>query len=205
MKTLRVNEIFYSLQGEGAKAGMANVFIRLSGCKTKDACYASGVRCDTEFESGEEWKPEDIVEWINEGLETMHNPFASIIWTGGEPAQQLDAEIVAYFKKEGHFQAIETSGLFPVPEGLDYVAVSPKVAEHVIKKNFPHGVNELRYVRSVGQAIPEPSIDAEHYFISPHSDGDRLNQENLAHCIELVKENPEWKLSLQMHKVWKIR
>ena len=203
--SLRVNEIFYSVQGEGSRAGTANVFIRLSGCRTKDACYASGVRCDTEFESGENWTVDEIAEWIAGSLETMGNPYAPIIWTGGEPAQQLTEEIVAFFKRYGHFQAIETSGLFPVPANLDYVTISPKVAEHVIKKNFPNGVNELRYVRSVGQAIPEPSIAADHYFISPHSDGDQINIENLEHCIDLVKEHPKWKLSLQMHKIWNVR
>lgn len=199
-----MSEIFYSLQGEGARAGTPNVFIRLQGCKTKDACYASGVRCDTEFESGREMSVDEIEDWI-----MTNAPMArSIIWTGGEPAQQLTEEIVQHFRlwfrPHEVIQAIETSGLLPVPAGLDHICVSPKVAEHVIAKNFPMGVHELRYVRHSGQAIPEPSIEADHYFISPHSDGDQLNAENLRHCIELVKQNPKWKLSLQLHKVWSI-
>ena len=87
---------------------------------------------------------------------------------------------------------------------LDHVVVSPKVAEHIVEKNFPFGVQELRYVRHKGQALPAPAIKANHYFISPHSDGFTLNGENLAHCINLVKQNPTWKLSLQMHKVWNV-
>jgi 7-carboxy-7-deazaguanine synthase len=78
------------------------------------------------------------------------------------------------------------------------------VAEHVIKKNFPDGVNELRYVRHKGQSIPNPSIKAEHYWLSPHSDGFTINSENLKHCIKLCLENPKWKLSLQNHKIWNI-
>jgi len=203
--TLRVSEIFFSLQGEGSRAGTANVFIRLQGCKTKDACFASGVRCDTEFESGREMTLTEIAQWI-----TTNAPTAlSIIWTGGEPAQQLNESIVEYFKWDSDdlpdmFQAIETSGLFPVPANLNHVCVSPKVAEHVIKKNFPKGVDELRYVRHAGQDIPQPSIAAKNYFISPHSDGDQLNADNLRHCVELVKQNPKWKLSLQMHKIWQV-
>lgn len=198
MNVLKVSEIFYSLQGEGARVGSANVFIRLQGCKTKDACYASGVRCDTEFESGSEITVEALARAATQfGCR-------NIIWTGGEPAQQLTTEIVDYFSERNFYQSIETSGLFPVPNNLDYVCVSPKVAEHVIKKNFPNGVDELRYVRHSGQSIPEPAIAAKHYFISPHSDGAELNAENLKHCIELVKQNPKWKLSIQLHKIFNI-
>lgn len=192
---LNVTEIFYSLQGEGHRAGTANLFVRLQGCKTKDACYASGVRCDTEFESGQPLDLADIKTLI-----TKHKASA-IIWTGGEPAQQLTPEIVDYFKDT--YQAIETSGLFPVPDNLDWVSLSPKVAEHVIKKNFTH-VNELRYVRHAGQSIPKPSITADHYFVSPHSDGFTINGENLNHCIELVKVYSTWRLSIQQHKLWKV-
>jgi len=194
---LNISEIFYSLQGEGARAGTANVFIRLQGCKAKDACYASGVRCDTEFESGREY---DLTELLS--ILTDYN-CPNIIWTGGEPAQQLTKEIVQFFTDRGYYQAIETSGLLPVPANLDFVCVSPKVAEHVIKKNFTH-VSEIKYVRHRGQDIPNPSITADYYFISPHSDGFDINGDNLKHCIELVKQNPVWRLSIQQHKLWKV-
>lgn len=195
---LKVNEIFYSLQGEGERAGSANVFIRLSGCKAQGACFASGVMCDTEFESGKVRTLDDIFENIR------NVAGKNIIWTGGEPAQQLTKETVQFFKEKGYFQAIETSGLFPVPPNLDWITVSPKVAEHVVKKNFTR-VDELRYVRRFGQEIPQPSVKADHYFISPHSDGEEINRDNLEYCIELVKLNPLWKLSVQQHKIWKVR
>lgn len=197
---LQVSEIFYSVQGEGARAGSANVFIRLQGCKAKNACFASGVRCDTEFESGKPITLPEIEEWIY-----RHAPKAlSIIWTGGEPAQQLTTEIVQFFHDKNFYQAIETSGLFPVPENLDWISLSPKVAEHVCAKNFPQGVSELRYVRHSGQSIPQPAVAANHYFLSPHSDGFSINSENLKHCIDLCKENPKWKLSIQQHKLWNV-
>lgn len=194
---LNVSEIFYSLQGEGARAGTANVFIRLQGCKAQHACAALGVQCDTEFESGSSWTLKELADHIGVF------PSRNIIWTGGEPADQLTAASVGYFTSLGYYQAIETSGLRALPYGLDYVVVSPKVAEHIVAKNFEH-VHELRYVRHAGQAIPQPKITADRYFISPHSDGFTINQENVNHCIKLVKENPIWALSVQLHKIWNV-
>lgn len=197
---IKISEIFYSLQGEGARIGTPTIFIRLSGCKAKNACYSLGIKCDTEFESGKEISIQEILEWC----QTNAKQCKEITWTGGEPLDQLTEEIISFFKNEGYFQAIETSGLHPAPEGLDFICVSPKVAEHVIKKNFPNGVNELRYVRHKGQSIPQPSIVAKHYWISPHSDGFNINSENLKHCIQLCVENGTWKLSLQNHKIWNV-
>jgi len=200
MNKLKVSEIFYSLQGEGARIGTPTIFIRLTGCKAKNACFAMGIKCDTEFESGKEMTLDEIVNWLN----TNANQCKEITWTGGEPTDQLTEDIITYFKDKGFYQAIETSGLNKVPNGIDFICVSPKVAEHVIKKNFPNGVDELRYVRHKGQVIPEPSITAKHYWISPHSDGFNINSENLKHCIQLCIENGQWKLSLQNHKIWNI-
>ena len=194
---LNISEIFYSLQGEGLRIGTPTIFIRLQGCKTKFACLKKGIICDTEFESGNEWSLEQLLSWI----ENNGKSCKEITWTGGEPTDQLTEETINYFKDKGFYQAIETSGLNPVPTGIDFVALSPKVGEHVIKKNF-NKVDELKYVRHQGQAIPKPSIKASHYWLSPHSDGFNINPDNLKHCVDLCIENPQWKLSLQSHKVW---
>jgi organic radical activating enzyme len=198
--TLNVSEIFYSLQGEGARAGTPTIFIRLQGCKAKNACYSMGIKCDTEFESGKSMTLDEIVTWCEENADDCNE----ITWTGGEPLDQLTDEIVLFFKNALYYQAVETSGLKAAPDGLNFICVSPKVAEHVVKKNFPEGVTELRYVRHKGQSIPEPSIKAKHYWISPHSDGFDINGDNLAYCIELCKQYPKWKLSVQQHKLWNI-
>lgn len=197
---LRVSEIFYSLQGEGARVGTPTIFIRLSGCKAKFACAAAGIKCDTEFESGKDMSLQQIDEWCLDNASQCKE----ITWTGGEPTDQLTEEIVEWFNLRGYFQAIETSGLNPVPKGIAFVCVSPKVAEHIVKKNFPNGVNELRYVRHKGQAMPEPAIIANHYWLSPHSDGFNINGDNLKHCIDLCLQNGKFKLSLQNHKIWNV-
>tara|TARA_R110002020_G_scaffold385470_1_gene596374 strand:- start:6043 stop:6654 length:612 start_codon:yes stop_codon:yes gene_type:complete len=200
---LKVSEIFYSLQGEGARIGTATIFIRLTGCSAKYACYASGIRCDTEFESGKEMELEEILDWCEANADDCND----ITWTGGEPCDQLTDEVVAYFHNAYYHQSIETSGLKPAPKGINFICVSPKVAEHVVKKNFPDGVSELRYVRHKGQHIPEPSVKALHYWISPHSDGFDINTDNLKHCIKLCLENQttnKWKLSVQNHKLWNV-
>jgi len=121
---LKVSEIFYSLQGEGARIGTPTVFIRLQGCKAKNACFAAGIKCDTEFESGKEMLLKEIENWITENAQQCKE----ITWTGGEPLDQLTEEIINYFKKNNYYQAIETSGLHPAPNGLDFICVSPKVA-----------------------------------------------------------------------------
>lgn len=199
---LQVSELFYSIQGEGARAGEPSVFIRLQGCKAKHACYASGVRCDTEFESGKQMSLTDIATWIQ-----RHAPECKwIIWTGGEPTDQLTEEIVQYFKGIGFKQAIECSGLHPAPIGIDWVVISPKVAEHVILKQWPvredgYHCDELRWVRHSGQDIPKTEIKSKTYYLSPHFDGIRPNNENVNHCVRLCLDHPQWRLSVQMHKM----
>lgn len=200
MKTLKVSEIFLSIQGEGSRVGTPNIFIRLQGCKAKYACAQLGIKCDTEFESGAERTVEDLYDSIYALSQTVKN----IIWTGGEPTDQLDDEIISFFKDKGYYQAIETSGLNPTPKGLDYIVISPKVAEHIIAKNFKDiTINELRYVRHTGQEIPNPACKAEFLYISPHWEfnNDAKNLQNVQHCINLVKLNPTWRLSIALHKL----
>ena len=196
---LPISEIFYSLQGEGARTGTANVFVRIQGCKAKNACYAMGIKCDTEFESGVDMSLDDLLG----AIERVGGRCKNIVWTGGEPADRVKGDVVAFFKARGFYQTIETSGLFPVDDGIDFVSVAPKGAEHVVKKNFKH-VDELRYVRHKGQAIPEPSITADYLYLSPHFDGYDINTDNLKHCMDLCLANPLWRLSVQDHKLWNI-
>lgn len=197
MKTYMVNEVFYSIQGEGVRAGTPNTFVRFSGCNLKCRRETHGFDCDTEFVSG-------VPMTLDELLEEVRSMAWSrwVIFTGGEPALQLDQELVNRFKSEGFFLAIETNGTTPLPSGLDWVCVSPKTAEHTLRVLR---ANEVKYVRRKGQGIPKPVIDAEHFLISPAFQAGRLDEEDLEWCIALVKENPAWRLSVQLHNLLGVR
>ena len=131
-----------------------------------------------------------------------------IVWTGGEPTLQLTDEIVSFFKKNGYFQAIETNGTRNVPAGIDYIACSPKHNPVIERsrnavKNFIPEVDELRFPMQKGDLLPDISIlpKAKWYLLSPVFEGQNIVRENIDHCIELIKQNPQWALSLQMHKL----
>ncbi len=194
MRKLRVNEIFYSLQGEGARKGTPSIFVRFAHCNLK--CDY----CDSEFESFRELTVAELL------AECKGIPCMNVIFTGGEPLLQLDSATMREFRKAGYYLAIETNGTITPPKGLDWITVSPKVAEHVVARKF-NGVhiNELKYVRNKSQGIPRPKVKADYCFISPEFNGDYADAENIRHCIELVKSNPGWRLSVQEHKLLRIR
>lgn len=204
MKNYRVNEIFFSLQGEGVRAGTANIFLRFTGCNLRCDVQAGelspgGFACDTEFMSGRNMTAEEILAFCNK----IAPDCRSVIFTGGEPTLQLDQELINAFRGIGFYLAIETNGSRPVPEGLDWITVSPKIAEHCIKQLK---ANEVKYVRAMGQAIPKTVVQAENHLISPAFDNGKLSKENLEWAIQLVKENPTWRLSMQLHKLaWGVR
>ncbi len=187
---LIVNEIFYSLQGEGGRSGEASIFIRLTKCNL--VCSF----CDTDFADGDVMTIDEILEEIKQ------YPCKWIIWTGGEPTIQLKDEYLAVFRKHGYKQAIETNGTRLVPSLIDYITCSPKQDYETIKSRIPV-VNEIRIPVKVGDAIPDASIfpKADNYFLSPIFDGDKINLANVDYCVEQIKLNPQWKLSLQVHKL----
>ena len=218
----RVSEIFYSLQGEGGRAGRPSLFIRLSGCSAKHACQASGVVCDTEYESGVDMTLSELLKAMWAAIAravpsaSLEGCYPDIVWTGGEPLDSLTEEHIVALRNAGWlYHAIETSGVKPLPDWnnlLDYVVVSPKVGEHILERHFKdkgrrgeHDVDELRYVRHAGQpGVPVPALRARHYFLSPHSDGNQINSVNLKHCVQLCLGAPQWQLSVQQHKLWRI-
>ncbi|MDR1743765.1 MAG: 7-carboxy-7-deazaguanine synthase QueE [Dysgonamonadaceae bacterium] len=191
---LTVNEIFYSLQGEGGRTGQPSIFIRLAKCNL--ACAF----CDTDFETGNDLSVAQILNEIGRfGCKW-------IVWTGGEPTLQLNDAIVAFFKQNGYMQAIETNGTRRVPDGIDYIACSPKQHFDNLRALISRA-DELRFPMRKGDPLPDTAIlpDAERYFLSPIFDGGRAVPENIDYCVELVKNNPRWALSLQMHKLIGIR
>lgn len=191
---LNVNEIFYSLQGEGGRTGQASIFIRLAKCNL--ACSF----CDTDFERGVKMSLEEVFKEIEK-----YN-CKWIIWTGGEPALQLNDKIVAFFKERGYRQAIETNGTKRIPSGIDYITCSPKQNFEIVKELIPE-VDELRFPIQKGDPLPDISIlpKTNRYLLSPIFDNDKVIQENVDYCISLIKDNPVWALSLQTHKLIGIR
>ena len=198
MKTYLVNEIFYSLQGEGVRAGTPNLFLRFSKCNQTCTKETHGFDCDTEFESGRNWTLEEIVEEFRQLSETCE----WVILTGGEPALQVDQELIDTLHEAGYRLAIETNGSLELPSGLDWITVSPKVAEHAIRQRR---ANEVKYVRGYCQGIPQTVVEAPHLLISPAFNGTVLDERTLHWCIQLVKDNPPWRLSVQQHKFWGVR
>jgi len=189
--SLKVKEIFYSLQGEGGRQGEASIFIRLSGCNLK--CDY----CDTDFSGGEMMELPQILSVIQQF------PCRWIIWTGGEPTLQLTDETIVFFKQKGYFQAIESNGHYPLSELLDYTVVSPKGNPDYAKKLNP-SVDEIRLPVKKGDAIPdlERLPEAKHYFLSPvFIDDIFVTKENINYCVGQVKRMPRWRLSLQIHKL----
>jgi len=198
MERYLVNEIFYSLQGEGVRAGTPNLFLRLSKCNLECKVETHGFDCDTEFESGRWMTPAEV-------LAEFRQLSASCDWvilTGGEPSLQVDRELIDALHAAGYKLAIETNGSRELPAGIDWITVSPKVAEHALRQRR---ANEVKYVRGYGQALPETVVEAEHYLLSPAFEGTEVDPRALDWCIRLCKENPPWRLSVQQHKLWRVR
>ncbi|MDA1280845.1 MAG: 4Fe-4S cluster-binding domain-containing protein [Chloroflexi bacterium] len=194
-----MNEVYLSIQGEGIRAGTANVFVRFTGCNLLCAQEPGpkspgGFDCDTEFISGRAMALPDLMEWIQVEAKMCR----WVILTGGEPGLQTTAELIEAIHVAGFMVAIETNGSVELPAGLDWITVSPKVAEHCIRQKT---ADEVKYVRSHGQAIPKTCVSAVHYLISPGFDGIHFDARNYQWCVDLIKQNPNWRLSLQTHKV----
>jgi len=188
---LKVKEIFYSLQGEGGRQGEASIFVRLSGCNLH--CDF----CDTDFSGGEDMTCEQILSQIR------HFPCQWIIWTGGEPTLQLTDECLLFFKQAGYCQAIESNGSNTLPSLLDYTVISPKGKTNDVRKINPC-VNEVRLPVRKHDLIPpiESLPKANYYFLSPiFSENPSETKANIDYCVQQIMQYPQWRLSLQIHKL----
>jgi 7-carboxy-7-deazaguanine synthase len=199
VKTYMIVECFYSLQGEGVRAGTPNVFIRFTGCNQTCRVESHGFDCDTEFTSGRKYTLQELYEFVQE----LSKDCACLVLTGGEPGLQVDREFCDYFKGLGYYLAIETNGSIDLSGlGIDWITVSPKVAEHCIRQRT---ANEVKYIRNYKQGLPKTVVEAQHYLISPSFSGEVLDQKTLEWCIQLCLENQQWRLSCQQHKGWSLR
>ncbi len=190
----KVNEIFYSLQGEGFTSGMASVFIRVSGCNLHCAF------CDTHHEQGTMMSLPEIVEKV------MHYPEAPlIVLTGGEPSLWIDNEFVAGLKAmTGKRIAIETNGTHTLPHGIDWVTLSPKggIGDNGDAPVVLTCCDELKVVY-LGQDLSQYNdIVADHRFLQPCWVEDKEQcHRNMDATVQAVLKNPQWRLSLQTHRL----
>ncbi|MEA3504142.1 MAG: 7-carboxy-7-deazaguanine synthase QueE [Bacteroidota bacterium] len=178
---MRINEIFYSVQGEGFHSGRAAIFIRFSGCNLKCSF------CDTDHSLKMELSQKEILTEISK------YDCKFVVLTGGEPALQVTQEFVSLLQDDGYYVAIESNGTKELPKA-DWITISPK-ENWIVKKG-----NELKLVydhQNLSEVIN--GTDFEHYFLQPKS---MLNTENV---LEQVKKFPFWKISTQMQNVWNIR
>ena len=208
--TYSVKEIFYTLQGEGTHAGRPAVFCRFSGCnlwsgRESDRASAICKFCDTDFvgtdgELGGKYDAERLALTIDSLWPASYAASKFVVFTGGEPLLQLDAALIDNMHRNGFEIAIETNGTLPVPAGVDWVCVSPKVGSELLVRKG----NELKVViPQEGQSLYDyEALEFEHFYVQamdgPHAEC------NIRIAIETCKNNPKWKLSLQTHKLLQI-
>lgn len=206
MKTYKVKEIFYTLQGEGFHAGRPAVFCRFTGCnlwsgREEDRLKSVCQFCDTDFigtdgDNGGRYSAEDLASKVL-GLwpdPTQGKPF--VVITGGEPLLQLDKPLVDAFHTKGLEIAVETNGTVKAPEGIDWLCVSPKANSEIILTKG----DELKLVYPQPTAMPDrfDAFEFQYYYLQP-MDGDHAAQNTKA-CLEYIFEHPKWSLSVQTHK-----
>lgn len=194
---MRVNEIFYSIQGEGAHSGMAAIFVRLSGCNLRCSF------CDTEHQPYQDLTEDEIASQIAE------YPASLVVITGGEPTLQLTSSLIAKIHDLGKMVAIETNGTREIPRGVDWVTVSPKSAfVGEVGKPIIKTAQEVKIVFDGEHLYADPTfgITAAHYFIQPcDTQDEEKNREIIKKCVQFIKDNPSWHLSLQTQKILGVR
>lgn len=204
----KVNEIFFTLQGEGAHSGIPAVFVRFSGCNLKCPW------CDTEFSEYTEMSAEQIVKEIQELYDLPNERRKMCVLTGGEPGLQVDKPLIDALHAAGFYICIETNGTRPLPDGIDWITCSPKEGT----KLALHKVNEVKVVFT-GTYDPEiwrEQLEAEHWMLQPlRYTGEWLienvdsweddRNDNLDDTVRYILSHPFWRLSVQLHKIAGLR
>ena len=190
MKTYRVNDMFYSLQGEGNNTGKAAVFVRFAGCNLRCSF------CDTDFTDYTEMSADEIVKRANALCEVARQIKPMVVLTGGEPTLQVDWALIDSLHQAGYDVAMESNGTNLPPDNLDWLTVSPK--ERVMVKRC----NELKCLFDEKACVDDFGIMADEYYLQPCDVGDDVkNQTIIQQCVEYIKAHPKWRLSLQTHKL----
>jgi len=208
--TYAVKEIFFTLQGEGANTGRPAVFCRFAGCnlwtgREADRADATCNFCDTDFVGvdgpggGKFTSADDLARAVAEKWPANVSARARklVVCTGGEPLLQMDAELVNALHAQRFEIAIETNGTQLPPEGIDWICVSPKAGAPLVLT----GGNELKLVYPQPGGEPErfADLDFEQFFLQPMDGPDRERNTELA--LSYCLAHPQWRLSIQTHKL----
>jgi 7-carboxy-7-deazaguanine synthase len=207
-----IKEMFFTLQGEGAQAGRPAVFVRFSGCnlwtgRESDRAAAVCNFCDTDFvgvgpDGGKFATPDDLADavashWPGNGAHSKR----FVVCTGGEPLLQLDTAAIDALHARAFEVAVETNGTQPAPRGLDWICVSPKADAPLVLTSG----HELKLVYPQEKARPERFADlAFEYFSLQPMDGPDIAANTRA-ATEYCLAHPQWRLSLQTHKLLGLR
>lgn len=205
----RVNEIFYTLQGEGAHSGIPAVFVRFSGCNLRCPW------CDTEFQSATPMTAEQIVAEAEELYDVPNERRKMVVLTGGEPSLQIDETLIDALHHAGFYICVETNGTHPLPDGIDWITCSPKEGTKLALTQ----ANEVKVVFT-GTYDPEiwrTRLKAEHWMLQPlRYTGEWLmtsgideweddRNDNLPETVRYILAHPFWRLSVQLHKIAGLR
>lgn len=200
-RSYAVKEIFFTIQGEGANSGKSAVFVRFAGCnlwsgREEDRGKATCRFCDTDFRGGRRYSVEELISEIRK------YPTKFVVFTGGEPALQLDQHLVDLLHDRHSWSvAIETNGTRPIPK-VQWVCVSPKAGTQIVVER----ADEMRLVYPQGPLMTpnfaRTLVKADHYWLSP-MDGPKL-AENTELAVAYVKADRHWRLNIQAHKYWGI-
>ena len=202
-----VKELYYTLQGEGAQAGRPAVFLRFAGCNLwsgleRDRAGAVCDFCDTDFVGvdgpggGRFADAAGLARAVAAAWPGAEKD-RYVVCTGGEPLLQLDAALIEALHEQGFEVGVETNGTIAAPEGLDWICVSPKADAPLVQASG----HELKLVYPQQKAAPErfAALSFDFFFLQP-MDGPSREANTLA-AIDYCKANPQWRLSLQTHKM----
>jgi hypothetical protein len=201
-----VKEIFLTLQGEGGQAGRAAVFCRFAGCnlwsgREEDRASAVCTFCDTDFvgmdgDGGGRFATAEDLAGAVEAAWRGGEDNRLVVCTGGEPLLQLDLAVISALHARGFEIALETNGTLPVPEGVDWICVSPKAQAPVVQQTG----QELKLVFPQKDVDPArfETWDFARFLLQPMDGPDRIanTEAAIAYCLE----HPRWRLSMQTHK-----
>jgi 7-carboxy-7-deazaguanine synthase (Cx14CxxC type) len=203
-----VKELFFTLQGEGAQAGRAAVFCRFAGCnlwtgREQDRATAVCTFCDTDFvgtdgEGGGKFATaEALADSIAAAWPDVAGGRRYVVCTGGEPLLQLDTPLIDALHARGFEVAVETNGTQPAQPGLDWICVSPKADAPLVLTSG----HELKLVYPQPLAQPErfAHLDFQNFFLQPMDSV--LQREHTRAAVAYCMQHPQWRLSVQMHKV----